>query len=129
MTPESPWRATIVKTLPPPFTFVEPSSNETTRSVCAHSGAAKTLGRNARRKASPCAAEQSCMSLQRFGTTKATFTPGSKFASGWMLAHWLLPETNVKLIAGLCLRAYVPATPGPSTPPEYALAVLQPPAG
>ena len=63
------------------------------------------LGRNARRKASPWAAAQSCMSLQRFGTTKAKLTPGSKLARGWMLSHWALPETNVKLIAGLCLRA------------------------
>ena len=45
------------------------------------------------------------MSLQRFGATKAKLTPGSKLARGWMLSHWVLPETNVKLIAGLCLRA------------------------
>ena len=94
-----------MKTLPPPPTSVVPSSKETTSSVCGQFGAARTWGRNARRKASPWAAPQSCMSLQRFGATKAKLTPGSKLARGWMLSHWVLPETNVKLIAGLCLRA------------------------
>ena len=64
-----------------------------------------TLGTKPLRKASAVASEQSWASLQRFGTTKATLTEGSNLASGWMFAHWPVPETDVKLIAGLCLRA------------------------
>jgi hypothetical protein len=103
--PDSPSRTTAVKTWPPPFVLVEPSSKEMTRSVWAKSGAPVTSGTNPRRKVSAVASEQSCASLQRFGTTNATFTLGSKRASGWILAHWLEPETKVKLIAGSCLRA------------------------
>ena len=116
-TPLSPGRITAVKILPPPFVLVEPSSNEITSSVCAQSGALMTFGTNDFRKLSAVASEQSCASLQRFGTTNDTLAFGLKSASGWTFPHWLLAETEVKLIAGTCLRAYVPATPGPSLPP------------
>ena len=45
-----------------------------------------------------------------------------------MLAHWAgLSETLVKLIAGLCLRAYGPGAPGPSRPPPPVAPVKHPP--
>src|SRR5690242_8130569 len=90
-----------------------------TRSVWAQSAAPVTFGTNALRKSSAVASEQSCPSLQRFGTTNATLADGSNFASGSIFEHWRVVETAMKLIAGSCFRAYVPATPGPSAPPEY----------
>ena len=73
--------------------------------VCAQSGAPVTHGTKPLRNVSAVANEQSWASLHRFGTTNATLTLGSNLANGWMLAHWAVPETDVKLIAGLCLRA------------------------
>src|SRR5689334_18155017 len=109
---------TAVKRRPPPLVLVLPSSKVITSRVWAQSAEPVTFGTKPRRKASAVASEQSWASLHRLGTTKATSTEGSKLASGWMLAHWAVVETELKLIAGTCLRAYVPATPGPSTAPE-----------
>src|SRR5258705_3358693 len=81
--------------------------------------------RCARAQASPVPTEQSCMSSQRFGTTKETVGRLSnevgKLVYGWLAAAGTLSKSA----QGLCLAAYPPwvqaREPGPGRSSEYPL--------
>ena len=90
-----------------------------------NAGLSRIRGTKPAMKRSPAATEQSCMSLQRFGMINSkSATAGSKWLKSVMFAQRVgLVLMFVKLIAGSCLRAYVPA---PSAPPEATAPVKQP---